>query len=195
MVGWARRWWRRSRSFEEWRAASGREIPFLDTPWAVRISVTWHTPLRLPLPMTHLHERFDPDELPDEAAIYLFARRFGLRMEVLYVGKATSLRKRIKQQLNNLKLMQAIDRAAIGPRMLIYGTLNCRPGQRIETVLEVVERALIDHYTEAGDQLINKMGTKLPVDIIEFDGNLLARRRSGRELRVPKRRGRAAEIA
>lgn len=160
----------------------------------MRISVTWHAPVRLPTPMTRLHERFDLEVLPDEAAIYLFARRFGLRMQVLYVGKATALRKRIKQQLNNLKLMQAIDGSAIGPRMLIYGTLNCRPGQRVDAVLEIVERALIDHYTEAGDQLINKLGTKLPVDVIEFDGNLLARRRSGRELRVPKRRGRGGDI-
>jgi hypothetical protein len=38
------------------------------------------------------------------------------------------------------------------------------------------------------------MGTKLPVDVIEFDGNLLARRRSGRELRVPKRRGRGGNV-
>jgi hypothetical protein len=154
----------------------------------MRLSVTWHSPIRLPVPMTRLHERFEVDELPDMAAVYLFARRFGLRMEVLYVGKATSLRKRIRQQLNNLKLMQAIDGSHIGHRMLIYGTLNCRPGQRIDAVLEIVEGALIDHFTEAGDQLINKLGTKLPVDVIEFDGNLLARRRSGRELRVPKRR-------
>jgi hypothetical protein len=144
--------------------------------------------------MSRLHERFEFDELPDQAAIYLFVRRFGLRTEVLYVGKATSLRKRIKQQLNNLKLMQAIDDAAIGPRMLIFGTFSLKPGQRVETVLEIVERTLIDHYTEAGDQLINKQGTKLPVDIIEFEGNLLARRRSGRELRVPKRRGRGGDV-
>ena len=93
----------------------------------MRISVTWETPLRLRLPMSRLHEHFALDLLPDEPAIYMFARRFGLRLEVLYVGKATSLRKRIKQQLNNLKLMQAIDDAAIGPRMLIYGTLNNKP--------------------------------------------------------------------
>lgn len=160
----------------------------------MRISVTWQAPLRLRLPMSRLHEHFDLDQLPEDAAVYMFARRFGLRLEVLYVGKATSLRKRIKQQLNNLKLMQAIDDAAIGPRMLIYGTLNNKPGQRTDVVLEIVERALIDHYTEAGDQLINKLGTKLPVDVIEFDGNLLARRRSSRELRVPKRRGRGGDV-
>lgn len=51
--------------------------------------------------MSRLHARFDLDALPEEAAVYLFARRFGLRMEVLYVGKGLSLRKRIKQQLNN----------------------------------------------------------------------------------------------
>jgi hypothetical protein len=160
----------------------------------MRISVTWHAPIRLPAPMSRLHERFDLDLLPADPAIYLFARRFGLRMQVLYVGKATSLRSRIKQQLNNLKLMQVIDDSAIGPRMLIYGTFNTKPGQRADVILDIVERALIDHYTEAGDQLINKMGTRLPVDVIEFDGNLLARRRSGREIRVPKRRGRGGEI-
>jgi hypothetical protein len=160
----------------------------------MKISVTWHTPLRLPLPMSRLHERFDLELVPDEPAIYMFARRFGLRMEILYVGKAGSLRKRIKQQFNNLKLMQAVDEAQIGPRVLIFGTLNCRPGQRSDVVLEIVERALIDHFTEKGDQLINKLGTKLPVDVIEFDGNRLARHRSGREIRVPKRRGRGGDI-
>jgi hypothetical protein len=115
-------------------------------------------------------------------------------MEVLYVGKATSLRSRIKQQLNNLRLMQAIDDAAIGPRMLIYGTLNCRPGQRVGTVLNIFETALIGHLTDNGHQLSNKLGTKLPVDVISFDGNLLARRATGRELRVPKRRGRVIDI-
>lgn len=156
----------------------------------MRLSVTWHTPIRLPAPMTRLHERLEVEELPDEAAIYVFARRFGLRLEVLYVGKATSLRRRIRQQLNNLKLMQAVEDAQIGARVLIYGTLNCRPGQRVEVVLGIVERALIDHFTDAGDQLINKQGTKLPVDVIEFEGNLLARRRSGKVLRVRKRRSR-----
>lgn len=160
----------------------------------MRISVAWHRPARLRLPMSRLHSYFDVDVLPDAPAVYLLARRFALRVEVLYVGKATSLRRRFRQQLNNLKLMQAIDDAAIGPRLLIYGTFNNRPGQRIDTVLDVVERALIDHFTEAGDQLINKLGTKLPVDLIEFDGNLLARRQSGRELRVPKRRGRGGDI-
>ena len=110
------------------------------------------------------------------------------------VGKATSLRPRIKQQLNNLKLTQAIDDSAIGPRMLIYGTFNLRPGQRPEVVLEIVESALIDHFTEEGDHLINKLGTRLPVDVIEFDGNLLARRRSGRKIRVRKRAGRNGDI-
>lgn len=116
----------------------------------MKISVTWHAPLRLPLPMTRLHERIDLELIPDEPAIYMFARRFDSK--------------------------------------------NCRPGQRSDVVLEIVERALIDHFTEKGDQLINKLGTKLPVDVIEFDGNRLARQRSGRELRVPKRRGRGGDI-
>lgn len=160
----------------------------------MKLSVTWHPSIRLSKPVSRLYRSFDLDALPREAAIYLFVRCFGSSMEVLYVGKATSLRSRIKQQLNNLRLMQAIDDAAIGHRMLIYGTLNCRPGQRIETVLNIVETALIGHLTDNGHPLSNKLGTKLPVDVISFDGNLLARRATGRELRVPKRRGRVIDI-
>jgi hypothetical protein len=154
----------------------------------MKLSVKWHKAIRLRGPVSRLHTRFDVEELPVEPAIYLFARRFGVRLEVLYVGKAKSLRGRIKQQFNNLRLMQAIDDAPIGHRLLIYGTLNCRPGQRVDTVLTIVETALIDHLTEKGHQLINKLGTKLPVDVITFDGNLMARTAIGRELRVPKRR-------
>jgi hypothetical protein len=87
--------------------------------------------------MSRLHERFDLNEVPDESAVYLFARRFGL-LKVLYVGKANSPGRRIKQQLNNLKLMQAIDGASKGSRVLISGTLNCKPGQRAGVVLEIV---------------------------------------------------------
>jgi hypothetical protein len=160
----------------------------------MKLSVTWHPSIRLRTPVSRLYRSFDLDALPREPAIYLFVRAFGSSMKVLYVGKATSLRSRIKQQLNNLRLMQAIDDAAIGPRMLIYGTLNCRPGQRVGTVLNIVETALIGHLTDNGHQLSNKLGTKLPVDVISFDGNLLARRATGRELRVPKRRGRVIDI-
>src|SRR4029077_7948457 len=97
----------------------------------MKLSVTWHPSISLPKPVSRLYRIFDLDSLPREPAIYLFARSFGSRMEVLYVGKATSLRSRIKQQLNNLRLMQTIDDAAIGHRMLVYGTLNCRPGQPV----------------------------------------------------------------
>jgi hypothetical protein len=154
----------------------------------MKLSVTWHPSIRLRRPISRLHEEFDLDVLPREPAIYLFARCFGSRTEVLYVGKATSLRSRIKQQFNNLRLMQAIDGARLGHRILIYGTLNCRPGQPVNTVLNIVETALIRHLTEKKHQLSNKVGTKLPVDVISFEGNLVARQTIGRELRVLKRR-------
>jgi hypothetical protein len=160
----------------------------------MRLSVTWHPSIRLRRPVSRLHRDFDLDELPRDPAIYLFARCFGTRTEVLYVGKAMSLRSRIKQQFNNLRLMQAIDDARMGHRMLIYGTLNCRPGQRVSTVLNIVETALIQHLTEQKHQLNNKLGTKLPVDVISFDGNLAARQTIGRELRVPKRRSLRSEV-
>ena len=44
----------------------------------MKLSVTWHTPIRLPIPVSRLHEEFDLGALPREPAIYLFARRFGM---------------------------------------------------------------------------------------------------------------------
>lgn len=152
----------------------------------MKISVTWHTPITLRGSARDLCDTFDCDVLPAEAAIYIFARRFGENMEAIYVGKAEVLRSRIRQQLNNNRLMRALDDARIGARILIYGTFNGKRGQRIPVLLETVERALINHFTEQKHELINKRGTRLPVNEIEFDGNRLTTSATGRTLRVLK---------
>jgi hypothetical protein len=73
-------------------------------------------------------------------------------------------------------------------RVLIYGTFNGKGGERVRTMLLTVERALIQHFTENKHELINKQGTQLTVDEIEFDGSRLPTRATGRTLRVPKPR-------
>lgn len=154
----------------------------------MKISVTWNAPIPLRGDARDLCDSFDCDLLPDEAGVYLFARRFGPKISVLYVGKAGALRERIRQQLNNNRLMRALDDAPSGERMLICGTFNGKRGVRIEKWLNTVEEALITHFTEQKHELINKVGTRLQFDEIEFDGSRIVTRATERTLRVPKRR-------
>lgn len=154
----------------------------------MKISVTWQAPILLDGPARDLCDSFDIDLLPSEPAIYIFARRFGSKIGVLYVGKAEVLRSRIRQQLNNNRLMRALDDAPNGARVLIYGTFNGKRSKRIAEFLDTVERALINHFTEEKHELINKRGTRLTVDEIEFDGSRLTTRATGRTLRVPRPR-------
>ena len=154
----------------------------------MKISVTWHAPLPLRGPARDLCDTFDIDLLPSAPAVYIFARRFGPKISALYVGKAEIFRLRMRTQLNNNRLMRALDDAPIGERVLIYGTFNGKGGQRIFTLLDTVERALINHFTEEKHDLINRRGTRLQVDEIEFDGSRIITRATGRTLRVLKPR-------
>ena len=151
------------------------------------ISVTWNAPIPLPGEARDLCDSFDFDVLPDEAGVYLFGRRFRGKLSVVYVGKAGVLRTRIRQQLNNNRLMRALDDAPNGERVLVYGTFNSKRGARIAQWLTTVEEALIAHFTEQEHELINKVGTRLEFDEIEFDGSRIVTQATERTLRVPKR--------
>jgi hypothetical protein len=154
----------------------------------MKISVTWNAPIPLRGDARDLCDTFNFDLVPDEAGVYIFARRFGPKISVLYVGKAGLLRVRIRQQLNNNRLMRALDDAPIGERVLICGTFNGKRGARIAKWLNTVEEALITHFTERKHELINKVGTRLEFDEIEFEGSRIVTRVTERTLRVPKRR-------
>ena len=53
----------------------------------------------------------DLEAILETAGVYVFARRVsGKKIRPLYIGQATNLRKRIRQQLNNAKLMIGIRR-------------------------------------------------------------------------------------
>ena len=154
----------------------------------MKIPVTWHPPIPLRGEARNLCDEFKLDVLPAEPAVYIFGRRFGTTLKALYVGKADSLRRRIAQQLNNNRLMRALDDAPNGERVLIYGTFGGRRGTRIATWLVTVENALIAHFTEEQHELINKRGKLLQFDEVEFEGSRLVTRATGRTLRVPKPR-------
>jgi hypothetical protein len=103
----------------------------------------------------------DLGKLPLAPGVYVMGRRWGKQFEALYVGKASSIRGRVKTQLNNLRLMQHLRNARSGRRFVLAGKVIMRQGQRIERVLPLVERALIRYFLSEGHDLVNKQGTRL----------------------------------
>ena len=103
----------------------------------------------------------DLNKLPTVSGLYILGRRWGSGLEALYVGKANNLRSRVRGQLNSLRLMQHLRNAKAGKRILIAGTLNTRPGQRLEKCLVLVERSLIRYFLSEGHDLVNIQGTHL----------------------------------
>jgi len=114
---------------------------------------------------------FDTEKLPKSPGVYIFARRWGASFEALYVGKATGLRGRIKNQFNNLRLMQHLKNAKAGNRVVLAGALRTRPGQQRAKSLDLVERALIRYFLSEGHDLVNKQGTRLRRHEVVSDGS------------------------
>jgi hypothetical protein len=113
----------------------------------------------------------DFKRIPDDAGVYVFARRFGQSIAPLYIGQSSSLRKRIDFQFGNARLMMGIKHADAGHRILLFARLRSRPGQQEQKVLDIVESALIKHALAEGHELLNKQGTKTKVHTIRSKGN------------------------
>ena len=117
----------------------------------------------------------DLNRIPDEPGIYVFARVHGETVSPLYIGRAEALRRRIEQQLNNLRLMRGIEEAPTGYRTLHVGALEPKKGQRFAKALSIIESALISTALVEGFDLINIKGTKTLVHTIASSGNREAR--------------------
>lgn len=79
----------------------------------------------------------------------------------MYVGKANGIRGRVKNQLNNLRLMQHLKNAKAGKRIVLAGRIVTKPGQQLDRSLPLIERALIRYFLSEGHDLVNKQGTRL----------------------------------
>jgi hypothetical protein len=93
--------------------------------------------------------------------IYIFGRRHGRSFEALYVGKAGSLRSRIKVQLNNHKLLTHVWNAKTGRRIVMLGEFKAKRGQIPDTCLRTAEKALIRYFVAEGHDLVNLQGVIL----------------------------------
>lgn len=107
----------------------------------------------------------DLERLPTSSGVYIFARVWGKgkskSIEPLYVGKATNISKRIKQQLNNLRLMKSIHASKSGERVVWCAEVVTKPGQNKNKVVKLVESTLIRNFVALGFGLKNKQGVEI----------------------------------
>lgn len=131
---------------------------------ALNIEIQWHTPVLLSDGRkSGLIYACDLDMFPDQPGVYVFGRQWGDRFTPLYIGQATRLRRRVRQQLEkNVKLMMGVRRnVRAGTRQINYCTINRKPGQQIPKILDTVEKALVEHALTSGFDLINQQGTSM----------------------------------
>lgn len=126
------------------------------------IHVEWSRPIALKdASRDNMIYGLDLTRITDHSGVYIFGRRWGSQFEALYVGKATNIRGRVKNHLNNLKLMQHLRNSKTGKRIVLAGRLMTKPGQQKEKCMALTERALIRHFLSDGHDLVNKQGTRL----------------------------------
>jgi hypothetical protein len=104
----------------------------------------------------------DYSELPETSGVYVLGRRYGRKFEALYVGKAGSIRWRVRGQLKNLPLMLHLKKAKSGKRIILAGRFVPRPGQQEAKCLTLLERALIRYFLSEGHDLVNKLASACP---------------------------------
>jgi len=154
---------------------------------ALNIDIHW----RRPVPLDDgrddgLIYTCDLEMFPHEPGIYVFGRQWGDNFTPLYIGKATNLRRRVKQQLEkNVRLMNGVKRnVRAGTRQINHCTVVTKPGQQLDKVLATVERAMIEHALTSGFDLINVSGTKLRSHCISSSGKKIHHRPFPRSMKL-----------
>lgn len=137
----------------------------------MKLNIKWNKPIALVKEKNNgLIYSLKLDKVPDAPGIYIFGRLYGTTYEALYVGKSGNLRKRIKEHLNNLKLMKHLEKAKSGERIMITGQAVTLPGQKLEDVIRILERAFISHFLEKGHDLVNVNGVAIKHHEINSEG-------------------------
>jgi hypothetical protein len=115
----------------------------------------------------------DLAKLPTAGGVYTFGRQRkdqDRNFEALYVGKANTIRRRVRGQLKNLPVMLHLKNARQGRRLLLTAKFVGQPGQRAGKCIPIIERALIRYFLSEGHDLVNKQGTRLRRHEIKSDG-------------------------
>jgi hypothetical protein len=136
------------------------------------LHLDWLEPVNLAFSKKAGQYELDLDEIPENPGVYIFGRGHGNSIEALYVGRAENLRSRIKQQLNNHRLMRHLEEAKNGVRGIVIAKWRARPGQTPKKCLPLIERSLIRHFVLKGHDLVNKNGVSLRQHKITSKGRI-----------------------
>lgn len=137
----------------------------------MKIRIDWTQPISLRRTLqADVGYLVDLNKIPTEAGVYVFGRKYGRCFEALYVGQSRNMRRRVKGHLNSLNLMKSLRDAKNGSRVLYAGKIMTRPGQRLEKIMNITERALMRHFLAEGHDLVNKQGMRLRRHEISADG-------------------------
>ena len=153
----------------------------------MQIEASWSKPIDLKKckPGGLIYE-LDLEQLPTVPGVYVFGRTHGGTVNPIYIGETLNIRSRIKQHLDSLPLMRAIENAQTGKRFLLYCTVRAGSADKAKKHVKVVEKALILHAQGEGHVLFNKKGTKLPTDEISFAGNRTSEAIAPRSMLIKK---------
>jgi hypothetical protein len=137
----------------------------------MKLQIEWDRPIRLrDASKQNMIYSLDLGRVTAEAGIYVFGRHWGSQFEALYVGKGNKIRHRVKNHLNNLRLMQHLRNAKNGRRVVLAGRLITRPGQKLAKSLTLAERAMIRYFLSEGCDLVNIQGVQLRRHELESSG-------------------------
>ena len=118
----------------------------------------------------------------------MFARKQGSTLIPVYIGKADVLRRRLKQQLNNLRLMSGLEASPRARKFLVYAEYSGKPGPKASKAIATAERSLIEFALAQGYDLINQQGTRRPHHTIQHWGTRASREWLPGIMSAPKHR-------
>jgi hypothetical protein len=156
----------------------------------VNIEIVWSQPIQLRSGKRQNLIYIVPDleAFPVSPGVYVLGRfQPGVGMVPVCIGKAKRLRRRIRQQLNNARLMLGLRNAPRVRRFLALGEYIGRPGPQARKAIRIVERSLIEYALAEGYELLNQQGTHRPHHSIRHGGGRRARIWLPAEMAAPKR--------
>jgi len=136
----------------------------------MKLRINWGRMVRLKKTRDATSYHLDLAKVTAGAGVYIFGRKWHTQFEALYVGKAGNIRSRVKGHLDRVRLMRHLRDAKDGNRIVLAGNIALRPGQKQGKCLLLAEKALIRHFLSEGDDLANKMGTKIQRHELESSG-------------------------
>ena len=138
------------------------------------IKLVWYEPIELGSSsrLKETIKNFDLNQIPTITGVYLFYRETKspeYPQEVLYIGKTTNMRIRIKQHFNNLKLIDGLIETPTGKKCLIFAELKTLANDTGQA-LSQAERGLIQLFSNNEHPLLNQKLMRDRFDYIYSNG-------------------------